>query len=419
MLDPGILENQTVVVENGIVTQIGPTSELKTIPGAKLINAKGKFLMPGLTEMHAHIPTNDDEYVQEVLFLYLSNGVTTIRGMLGDPYHLELKRKVESNEVLSPRIYTSGLSLNGKSVTNAEDAVRMVREQKEAGYDFLKFHPGLKLKVFEALVSTANEVGIGFAGHVSTSVGIQRALEARYASVDHLDGFVEGLVPPEAEVDPNENGLFGYNFTDLADTSRISQLVQRTIDMGVWVVPTQSLLERIFSTATGESMAEQSEMRYISSKTLENWIERKNQMLENPEYSRNRSEKFIEIRRRLIKELFDQGAGIALGSDAPQIFNVPGFSIHHELETYIASGLTIFQALQIATVNPARYFNAEDEFGIIKVGASADMVLLRGNPLDDLGNLKNPEGVMVRGNWLDRSTIENRLELIANKYANK
>ncbi|MCZ6520065.1 MAG: amidohydrolase family protein, partial [Bacteroidetes bacterium] len=173
MLDPGILENQTVVVENGRVTQIGPSSEFKTIPGAKLINAEGKFLMPGLTEMHAHIPANDDEYVQEVLFLYLSNGVTTIRGMLGDPYHLELKRKVESNEVLSPRIYTSGPSLNGRSVTTVEDAVRMVREQKEAGYDFLKFHPGLKLEVFEALVSTANEVGIGFAGHVSTAVGIQ------------------------------------------------------------------------------------------------------------------------------------------------------------------------------------------------------------------------------------------------------
>ncbi len=156
---------------------------------------KGKYLIPGLAEMHAHVPPIDDmEPMKDVLFLFAANGITTIRGMLGHPKHLELRSKIQSGEVLGPRLFTTGPSINGMSVTSPESGAAMVRKQKEAGYDFLKLHPGLTRDKFDAIASTANEVQIPFVGHVSFGVGVWRAIDAGYSSIDHLDGFIEGLV---------------------------------------------------------------------------------------------------------------------------------------------------------------------------------------------------------------------------------
>ncbi|MDN5202883.1 amidohydrolase family protein [Fulvivirgaceae bacterium BMA10] len=415
-----IQNNQTVLIKEGKIVKIGDADKVKVPEGTTEIDGNGKYLMPGLAEMHAHIPGNQngEEIVEETLFLYLSNGITTIRGMLGQPYHLELKEKVNKGEMLGPRIYTSGPSLNGNTVPDTAIARKMVTEQKEAGYDFLKLHPGIKLDVFNEIVETANEVGITFAGHVSTDVGIRRAIEAKYASIDHVDGYLEGLVPESAGVDPGANGFFGINFTNLADESMIPELAKATKEANVWVVSTQCLMERWAGPGDPEALGAEEEMQYMSPQVISSWVNRKKNFIADENYSVETANKFNEIRRRIIKALHDEGVGLILGSDAPQIFNVPGFSIHHELKSMIDSGLTPYETLKTGTANPAIYFDAEGSFGTVEEGASADLILLNSNPLESIENVKNKAGVMVRGKWLSEKEIQENLKQIAYKHAN-
>ena len=148
--------------------------------GAVRVEGKGKFLMPGLAEMHAHIPGGaaTNQAVERTLFLYAANGVTTIRGMLGDPRHLEYRDRAAKGEIVSPLIYTSGPSFNAKTAATMPMAVEAVIAQKKAGYDLLKIHPGVPRDVFDALAAKADELKIPFAGHVPAAVGLHRALEA-------------------------------------------------------------------------------------------------------------------------------------------------------------------------------------------------------------------------------------------------
>ena len=414
-----LLQNQTVLIKEGKIAAVGP-SDLVTIPEeAMIIDGSGKYLIPGLAEMHAHIPgdRNGMEIVEETLFLYLSNGITTIRGMLGQPFHLELKKQVANNQVLSPRIFTSGPSLNGNTVKTVEEAREKVTAYKAAGYDFLKMHPGIKLEVFNEIVKTANDVGIPFAGHVSNLVGIRRALEAKYASIDHIDGYLEGLVSESEGVDPTQNGFFGYNFTDLANEEMLADLTRMTKDAGVWVVPTQSLMERWVGPTSPQELAEGEEMKYVSKRILDSWVKRKVDFQAEASYDPEKADRFNLVRRKIIKALHEEGVGILLGSDAPQIFNVPGFSIQHELYYMIESGLSPFETLKSGTINSAIYFDMEGQFGTVTEGAAADLILLNSNPLDDIKNVSDKSGVMVRGKWLSQEEISERLNQIAAKYA--
>jgi hypothetical protein len=222
--------------------------------------------MPGLAEMHAHIPPVDDlEPMKEVLMLFALNGVTTIRGMLGHPRHLELREKIKSGEITGPRFYTSGPSFNGQSTKTPEAAITLVKQEKQAGYDFLKLHPGLSRETFEALVKTANEENIPFAGHVSFAVGVWRAIDAGYASIDHLDGFVESLVPGIENMQEQQTGLFAMFIARQADTSGIPKLMMALKKNHIWVVPTQALAERWFNPGkTAEEFREEPEMIYIN-----------------------------------------------------------------------------------------------------------------------------------------------------------
>lgn len=417
-------KNKHVVVDSGKIVSISDMVEVRrsTWPDSVLVvEGNGKYMTPGLAEMHAHIPSphEGEDWIQDVLFLYVSNGVTTIRGMLGHPRHLELREEAKNNSIISPRIYTSSTSFNGNSVATPEAGRQKVIESKEAGFDFLKFHPGIKLDVFDEIVRTANEVGIPYAGHVSTDVGIRHALESGYATVDHVDGFLEGLVPETAGVEPNENGFFGFNFTDLADTSMIGDLVDMSSEHEVWVVPTQSLFERWFSPLPTADLAAEPEMKYMPASTIENWIERKNRITGGPGFDSAKWERFNNIRRSMIYQLHHHGQGLLLGSDAPQVFNVPGFSIHHEMQYMLEAGLTPLEVLQIGTINPAKFFDREGDFGEIIEGASADFILSNGNPLEDLNNLKHPQGVMVRGMWFSREEIDQKLADIAARNEGK
>ena len=416
-----LISDRQIVIDSGKIKKIVANIENKEVYKT-IIDGQGKYALPGLAEMHAHIPSppTSKERTEETLFLYLSNGITTIRGMLGHPSHLELRKAAERGELLSPRIFTSSPSLNGNSVTTTEEARDKVISYKNEGYDFLKIHPGIKRDVFDVLVKTANEVGITFSGHVPVDVGIEHALKSKYASIDHVDGFLEGLVPASANVNPNDNGFFGYNFTKLADTSKIDDIVELSKSNKVWIVPTQSLFERWFAPIDGETLLQQPEMKYMSTSTLANWKVRKEESTgPDTNFDKKQWETFIDIRRKLINSINKKGQGLLLGSDAPQLFNVPGFSIHHEIDGMSASGLSPMEIIQSGTVNPARFFDMETVFGQLKEGMAADILLVNSNPVEDIGALKDLTGVMVRGVWLSKEAIDQKLRLIAQNASAK
>jgi len=403
MNQEGVLEDYHVWIQEDTIYKIAPADELTLPEDVIEIEGKGKYLIPGLAEMHAHIPVprgERDSLVYETLFLYVANGITTIRGMLGDPFHLELR----------------GTSINGNSCPDTATADSLVRAHKKAGYDFLKLHPGLKKEVFDEIVATAKEVDIPYAGHVSLDVGIRHALKNDYASIDHVDGYVEGLVPDDSGLPNDANGFFGFAFTDVADRSMIEELAALTVEQGVAVVPTQSMIERWTSPQAADSMISQPEMSYMHPNTLKGWKEAHIGLQNTGYYSPKRYQRFIQLRRDIIQALHNKGALLMLGSDAPQVYNVPGFSIHHELEAIHQSGLSTYETLQTGTLNPAIYFDQQGVFGTVEQGASADLILLPSNPLDDLKILRRHEGVMVRGTWLPRSMIERQLDIIAEGY---
>ncbi|HMQ01097.1 MAG TPA: amidohydrolase, partial [Cyclobacteriaceae bacterium] len=282
-----VLENQTVIIQHGRIIAIDDVSKVKIGTGATVIDAKGKYLIPGLAEMHAHVPPIDDmDPMKEVLKLYLLNGITTIRGMLGHPQHIELRSKVQSGEVIGPNFYTTGPSFNGISVKSPEAGAEMVRNQKAAGYDFLKLHPGLSRAKFDSIASTANALGIPYVGHVSFGVGVWRAITAPYSSIDHLDGFIEGMVPGIEEMVEQEAGPFGAFVANRVDVSQIPKLMQALQMQNVWVVPTQSLFERAFNPkADVESILQEEEMKYMTESQMNGWINARNNWLSNPGFA--------------------------------------------------------------------------------------------------------------------------------------
>jgi imidazolonepropionase-like amidohydrolase len=408
-----VLENQTVVVTDGRITALGPAGATTVPEGATRIDGRRQWLLPGLAEMHAHVPPQQapEAYTSNILFLYVANGVTTIRGMLGQPAHLELRRHLESGAVLGPRLWTSGPSVNGNSVPNADSAVRTVAWQQAQGFDFMKIHPGLGRAAFDSLDAAADRLGFRYAGHVPAEVGVRRALEAGYWSIDHLDGYIE-------EAAGASGGWFGIAVADRANEAILADLVRITAAAGVWNVPTQTLMESYAADATPEEMAARyPEIRYMPPQTRQQWMNWKANANQNAPAAHVR-ERYLALRYQLIRDLYRQTGRVLLGSDAPQVWNVPGFSAIHELETYVTAGLTPFEALTTGTTAVARNLGVADQQGTVAIGMRADLILLGANPLDDVANVRQRNGVMIRGRWLPRAAIEERLERIAAEYAN-
>jgi hypothetical protein len=406
-----VLEKQTVVVKGGKIVSVGEAGKARYGKDALVVPAAGKYLMPGLAEMHAHVPPVDDlEPMREVLTLFVTNGITTIRGMLGHPRHLELREKVRSGEILGPHFYTTGPSFNGNSVKTPEAGAAMVRAQKSAGYDYLKLHPGLTRETFGAVAEAAKAADIPFVGHVSYDVGVWRGIAAGYSSIDHLDGFVEGMVPGIESVPEKEAGLFGMFVAERADTSRMGELMQKLKAARVWVVPTQALAERWFAPVEVATFLNAPEMIYMAPEQRQKWAESKQNLHADPRYDAAKMLRFIALRRQLIAACARNGVGLLLGSDAPQVFNVPGFSTHQELEYLVAAGLSPYEALRTGTVNVAGYLGRTGDSGTVRVGNRADLVLLGGNPLRDIKQTRSIEGVMIGDQWLPKAYLAGALK---------
>jgi imidazolonepropionase-like amidohydrolase len=418
----GVLPGQTVVVVDGVITAMGPADDVEVGTGATIVDGGGLFLMPGLAEMHAHVPPGDNpprDAVEDILFLYVANGITTIRGMLGSAYQIPLAGEIARGEVLGPTFYVAAPSLNGNTAPTAEAAERLVRAHAEAGYDLQKVHPGVPLPAWDRMVEVAEEVGLSFGGHVPADVGLEHAMRTGMSTVDHLDGYVQAVAPPGVVSQINAGQIqLGGLLEQSVDPQRIAEIVQLTVDEDVYVVPTMYLWENLYGTSDAEPFLQQPEMRYVSAAQREAW---RRQASGGPQGTPEELEAFFALRKQVLKALADAGAGILMGTDSPQLFNVPGFALHRELAVMAESGMTSHQILLSGTASVGRYvrehLGLDHRFGTVAPGERADLVLLGSNPLDDLDNLADRVGVMVRGRWLPREELDAGLEAIAAKHA--
>lgn len=420
MASDQIEEGQTLIIRDGFIQWMGPADSAE-IPEQATIIQGPLFVMPGLAEMHAHIPPRmrGRQHMEDTLVLYLANGITTIRGMLGEEAHLELREKAARHEIASPRIFTSGPSFNGSSVTSEEQGREMVRQQHTAGYDLLKFHPGLNVAFFDAVTEEANALGIEFSGHISHAVGLERSLAAGKGSIDHLDRYMEFLAGNPADREDPPIIFFGYDLAFDADPARMQEAARITRDAGVWNVPTNTLLENVFNPElTPEIMMQWPGMEFISKPTAENWANFVRQTRASEVYDEEQARQFLNLRLQLTRTLHLEGAGIMLGADAPQIFNPPGFSVHRELALKVEAGLSPFQALETGTVNVAEYLGESGIAGRVAPGFRADLVLLRVNPLQTFPFGDQIEGVIREGHHFSRETLDELLEGIRKRAGN-
>ena len=398
MTSPKVAEKQTVVVRDGRIESVGKKG--KVPKDAKVIDGTAKFLIPGLAEMHGHVPPMNAPggMVEDVLLLYVANGITTVRGMLGHPGQLELREKTAKGEILGPTLYLAGPSFNGQSINSVDEAITKAKAQKAEGWDLLKVHPGLTRAEYDAMAKTANEVGIRFAGHVPEEVGLLHALEMGHETFDHIDGYVEYLGGDKGPMDPK----------------KLAEVVEKTKAAGAWIVPTSALWEVLYSAIPLETLRAYPELKYVPAGPVENWSKAYEDRLK--QIPRETAANVLAARRTILRALHEGGVKILMGTDAPQQFSVPGFSLHRELLRMRDAGMTPWDILVSGTVNVGEYFKKKDAFGTIEPGKRADLVLLEANPLDDIANVDKIDGVMVRGRWLSREDLDTQLAKIAAKY---
>ena len=416
-----VLENQTVVVVDGVITEVGAADDVRVGAGATVIDGSGRYLMPGLSEMHAHVPPGADpprEDVEDILFLYLANGITTIRGMLGSAYQIPLADELEANEVLGPNFYVGAPSINGDTAPTPADSERLIRAHKAAGYDLQKIHPGVPLEAWDHMVAVAGEVGLRFGGHVPADVGLVHAIETGMSTVDHLDGYVQAVAADDvvSQVNAGQTSLGGL--ARGIDEQRLEEIVRLTVEHDVYVVPTMYLWENLYGAPDVDAILSQPEMRYVSQAQRESWGR---QAAGGALGTSEEVAVFLTLRERILKMLSDAGAGILMGTDSPQRFNVPGFALRRELAVMVRSGMSNYEILRSGTAAVGTYvrehLGIDHDFGTIAAGQRADLVLLGSNPLDDLANLTDRVGVMVRGQWVTRAEIDARLGRLAARHA--
>jgi imidazolonepropionase-like amidohydrolase len=294
----------------------------------------------------------------------------------------------------------------------------LVREYKQAGYDLLKVHEGLTPESYDAIVKTADSVGMRFGGHIPDSVGLDGALAARQSSIDHIDGYLEALEADDSPLKNADAQTRGAKLHLYLDEKKIPTLVNRTKQAGAWVVPTHALWQTFMGTESLESLQKRPELRYVPAGLVNNWSQQRSQQLAGvgPD-DRAALDRMLSLRDKILKALADGKAGVLLGSDAPQLFSVPGFSLQREMEAMSSAGLTPYQILESGTRAPAIYMNLASDFGTVEVGKRADLILLDKNPLLDIRNMSARAGVMVAGRWLPAAELQRMLETTAVEMA--
>lgn len=383
---PIVLEHQTVVVADGRIVAMGPTRSVPAPAGARIIDGKGKFLMPALADMHVHLTTTDE------LPMYVGYGVTVVRDLNGSPETLAWREATATGALIGPRLLVSAPMIAGNTVpwrnkvtpANAAEADSIVRAFKAAGYDQIKIYDGITKAVFDASMASAKQVGLRTSGHIPATVGFDGVLAAGL-NLEHLDKTVYATTQHQL------------------DTTLIPSIVNRIKRSGVWVTPTIESMVQLSKIASGrfDSLMSRPEAVAAPAGLREFWGSissrlRGDRKLPPTAYCNP----YCEYQMRLTGALAKAGVPMLAGTDLPNAVLVPGYSLVRELEVMVASGATPFQALVSATAAPARFLGEDKDWGTVAPGKRANLMLIDRTPMTDVTALRAIAGVVLNGTWI-------------------
>ena len=424
------MADMTVTIEQGQIAALEPSAKAKVPASAHVIDAAGKYLIPGLWDMHVHW------YDRRFLGLFLANGVTGIRVMWGMPLHLMWRKDIAAGTLDGPRMFIASPIVDGPNpvwpgstvVTGAAEAKEAVDAIKRGGYDFVKVYNRIPRDAYFAIADEAARVGLTFAGHVPNLVTPAEASDAHQKSIEHLDGLLSGISSVEAEVrqraaELSTGGEAGTGVTAesraarrelserilaTTDPAKASQLFERFVRNGTWNCPTLTVL-RAIASLDDPAFVSDPRLKYMPQSLRTQWRP------DNDPRLKTKTPADYEVGRRVLKKQFEMvgtmnraGVKLVAGTDVLNPFVFPGFSLHDELALLVQAGLTPMQALQAATSSAAAFMGRSD-LGTVKRGNVGDVVLLNRNPLDDIRNTTSVAVVVANGRLYDRASLDRML----------
>jgi imidazolonepropionase-like amidohydrolase len=416
-----VLSGQTVIVRDGRIVEIGAAAQVKIPEGTMRIDGQGKYLMPGLVDMHVHGFDDEEKTAAKELFLYIAYGVTTVHHRNGKPKLLKLREQVKRGHLPAPTLFISSpiifgeksLSLFGDTHDTPESARKAVVEYAKDGYDSLKVYGDWKLEPYQALVEEAAKQKIPVMGHFARNLPLEVNLRGR-VEVAHAEEYIYTYFFKVAKGDWTKR------------ESLIPEVAKATKEAGVAVTANLSTYKSIglvIGDDTFKELLKKPELKYVPQSNRARLLSERNGYRNRKQYKPEQAPVFAGMTvflKKLVKAMQDEGVKILLGTDAGfevQAFTIPGISAHEELRELVDAGLTPYQAILAGTRNAAEVLGAANEFGTVSVGRRADLILVEGNPLEDINQVSKQSGVMIRGRWLTKVEVQKRLDEIAASFA--
>ena len=397
-----VLAGQTVVIRDGLIHQVGASGRVPIPAGTARIEGRGKYLMPGLADMHIHM-AGPREIQEELLKMYLVAGVTTILNMRGTPENLALRSDIRSGRVLGPDMYTAGRYVNAPFFVTPDSVEQEVAAQKRAGYDFIKMHGELSREAYARLHAVARREGIRIIGHAPRTLGIGVVFAERQYALAHAEEFLYDTTGSSRDAD-----LPKFE-------RRIPELTRRMAAADIWLMPNLTAYRNIGLMARDlAAVLARPDMKYLPTRIRMGWEPGSNPYARRfgPEQAPG-----ILARHALLQKLTRSfhGAGVKLlvGTDGLNVGTIPGFSVHDELLELVEAGLSPYHALRAATANASAFLGSSPCIGQVRTDCRADLLLLDANPLSAIENTRRIAGVMVRGRWLSRQELDRLLESLA------
>jgi len=411
---------QTVILERQHIFLVGAGKSAKYPRNAPSVNCRGLFLIPGLWDMHVHLVFGDwfPDAQRISLPLFVANGVTGVRDMGSELDIVQnWRNEIEAGRLIGPRIFTSGPMLDGRkprfpsslAIATPEDARRAVADLKRRGADFIKLQSLIPREAVFAIAEEAKKQEIAFEGHVPDSVRASEMSEAGMKSFEHLIGIFEGSSP--VEEDFLKGNKTERRFLATYDSARAAALAAILAKNRTWQCPTL-VWERGGNLVDVSDFSMDERAKYVpaswKNKTWKRFTEEITQGYGADDLVTRK--KFIEKELEVVGMLHKAGVPFLAGTDTPAGVHIfPGYSLHEELERFVAAGFTPLEALQTATINPAHFFGMEDQAGTIEKGKFADLVLLSANPLEDISNTQKIAAVVVNGRYIRRAELDKML----------
>jgi imidazolonepropionase-like amidohydrolase len=402
-----VIPDQTVLVREGRIVEVGSSKKIKAQPGSIIVNGHRRYLSPGFADMHVHLYTEGD------LFTYLANGVTTVRNMAGDTSHLELRRRVENGEIFGPRIITAGPIIETKLshpdnqlVSSADVARQAVIDQKKAGYDVIKIYNDLSPELFDVVMDQAAKSHMRVVGHVPYEVGLEKALRSGQDSIEHLRGYLHPLLAAGQSLERRPDFRSFSLAWNNASTAKMRRLAEETVTAGVWNCPTLVFtVHEMSPLAAHRRLLSRPETAFLSLKGLPK-DRTKGYLAGFSEADFTSVQRGLTKQFHLLRALDNAGAGLLVGTDSW----LGGFAFADELELLVKAGLSPSRVMRMATMDASAYLGETKLRGSVEKGKIADLVILRGNPLRSISNARKIEGVISGNRYLSRKIIDTKLE---------